>query len=313
MSGMPTGSDVTALFSRSGALGTDVDDLASAFSGLDDRALAVAEAVSNFDGSDPISWDKNLFSPMSLVGSTSNIVGDQESTTTNTNGSLSPPDDEDPVSTLNHQLTRLNARIMHAIRCIALPGSSPPTVNSPLVNEAFEATSALIRIISSIPDLHKLNTTGDMVHVSTTAGPSPMASGLVFQVLASHQHLLGLFKAICDSVDRCVEAMIVENKQHQRGLHGEGPSSAQSVMVLQLLMHLISRMDQSLFITPASLENDTQELTTYQARTELAETKVSQSIPVIAQVLASTLPEEHVKLKRVIQMLLTRIEVSNIL
>ena len=312
MPGMVSGPDVAALFLRSGALGTDVDDLASAFSGLDDRALAVTEAVSNFDGSDPVSWDKNLFSPMSLVGSTTNI-GDQESSTTNTNSSISPPEDEDPVSTLNGQLTRLNARIMHTIRCISLPGSTPPTVNSPLVNEAFEATSALIRIINSIPDISNITATGDLVHSSTAAGQSPMAPGLVFQVLASHQHLLGLFKAICDSVDRCVEAMILENKQQQRGLHGEGPSSAQSVMVLQLLMHLVSRMDQCLFIAPANLETDSQELTTYQTRMEPGDNKGSKSIPVIAQVIASTLPDEHAKLKRVIQMLLTRIEVSNIL
>ncbi|KAB5530406.1 hypothetical protein GE09DRAFT_1252611 [Coniochaeta sp. 2T2.1] len=305
---MPGGHDLTELFSHNGVLGSDLGDLTGTFPGLDDAT----NVVGSFDGTDP--WGRHLFSPLSLGGPTVNTAAIGDHKLGGTHRSLSTSDDEDPVEAANAELAALNARAMRATRSLMRPGTAPLTVNSPLVNEAFEATTALIRIINSIPHISASNLPGDQSVTTTTTGQSTMTFGLVFLALASHQHLLGLFRAICDSVERSLESINTEIKQQQRGgLHGEGPSSAQFVMVLQLLMHLIGRMDRSLFNSTAipkgeMTRSSAEQIMSSYVGGESWESQGSQCVFVLAQAIVETLPEEHVKLKRLIQILLTRME-----
>lgn len=389
-----------------GLMGPTPDHL---FPGLDDRTLttAVEAAVSGFDGSDlglSSSWDTSPFSPsLSLGGPTGNTMGgdrdrDQDfvgPSTASHRGSLSTIDEEDPLDTLSLQLTALNSRAKDAMHRLMRPDSAPPTVNSPVVNEAFESTATFIRILQRIPDASLASTVamgpGGTGGTGRTGGggggegresepgrplggasrtgtgtisrqSSPMASGLAFLVLASHQHLLGLYGAICDAVERCLESSLAgasdnhhasdwngrpeppqaqahaQQAPQQRGLHdegsgpGPGPSSAQYAMVLQLLLHLVGRTYRSLFADcSVSLDGDSNSTTgssqegggAVHARPGTREEPANEAwtlgsggslcIPAHVQAIVRTLPDEHVRLKQVLQALLERIEGSDIL
>lgn len=127
-------------------------------------------------------------------------------------------------------------------------------MNSPLVNEFFEAANALVRIIDGI-----------MLENSTSAAskylphdknePQPATDyDLVFLVLTAHQHVLALFRAICDSIQRSLGLMAVGSDQQQQALH-DGASSTQFIMILQLIIHLTKRLGRSLRIESGNTVN----------------------------------------------------------
>ncbi|KAH6970743.1 hypothetical protein BKA56DRAFT_596835 [Ilyonectria sp. MPI-CAGE-AT-0026] len=214
------------------------------------------------------------------------------------------------VDALSSQLMALSQRATQATRRLVRPGGVPPTVSSPEVSETFEDANTLIRIINNI-----------------TADSSD-DYGLVFLALASHQHLLALFRSICDVIRQCLESMASDNEhqEQQRVLHHSdaGPSSVvQFGMVLQLLLHLIDRMDRSLQVNKpvdcgSELSNGNQ--ITLNATPPLVEAGVKNrtvggslprgSLPMVAQSIAMSIPDEHEKLKQVIRELQTKIEHS---
>ncbi|TPX13568.1 uncharacterized protein E0L32_006039 [Thyridium curvatum] len=309
---LPVGQGLTELFTRSSVLGPDLGDLTGIFPGLDSAPELVP---SSFDGTDP--WDQHLFSPLSLEAPPVSQLGTENHKLSAMHGSSPSPDDKDPVGALNAELTALNSRTVLSMRSLILPGGAPLTVNSPVVNDAFEATTELIRIINTIAHISVPKSHEDHGHV-VTDGRSSMTSGLVFLSLAVHQHLLGLFRAICNSVERCLDSISSSSKSQQRGLHGEGPSSAQFVMVLQLLIHLIGRMDRSLFSNTMSLTGENQgssadSIVSGYMGGDSWDSEGSQCVIVLAQAIVETLPEEHVKLKDLIQLLLKRMEGSDVI
>ncbi|KAM0264161.1 hypothetical protein ACHAPA_008344 [Fusarium lateritium] len=127
-------------------------------------------------------------------------------------------------------------------------------------------------------------------------------------------------------------------QQQQQRLHDRdiGPSSvAQFVMVLQLLTHLINRMDRNLVqvnaadghgletslggqatpITPSIGYQDIIQSTLIHRRVKDNTTGAAQShcgLPAIGQVVLGAIPDEHKKLRQFIQELQTRIEHSEL-
>lgn len=216
------------------------------------------------------------------------------------------------VDALSSQLMALSQRAMQATRRVVHPGGVAPTVSSPEMSETFEDANTLIRIINNI-----------------TADSSD-DYGLVFLALASHQHLLALFRSICDVIRQCLDSMASDNEhqeQHQHGIHQSdaGPASvAQFVMVLQLLLHLIDRMDRSLQVNkPADCGSDSpnDNQVTPNASPPLVEAGVKNkavggslphgSLPTVAQSIVMSIPDKHEKLKQVIRELQTKIEHSD--
>jgi hypothetical protein len=210
------------------------------------------------------------------------------------------------------------------MRRLVRPGREPLTVSSPEVNEALEDTNTLIRIINDItaPDRDDI-----------TLDQTTTDYGLAFSTLACHQHIIALFQAICDAIHRCLRA----NKEHQqhhdrREQHNDvGPCSvAQFVMVLQLLIHLINRMDRSLFQTNPSMwhgaglstgaqispvtPNLANQHTTESIHSEAAAGGSSPSggLLVLVQDILGTIPNEHEKLRQVIKKLQTEMEHSEL-
>ncbi|KAH7086128.1 hypothetical protein FB567DRAFT_63113 [Paraphoma chrysanthemicola] len=200
--------------------------------------------------------------------------------------------------TLTAQLMKLSDRAVGAAReleCAVI--TTPLTVNSSVVNEAFEATNTLVRIVNSIP---LGNSTHDYSQPLSSERQVPIEYSLIFQALAAHQHVLALFRAICDSIKRSLGSILQEAELHQQSLHGAGSSSAQFIMVLQLIMHLVNRIGRSLGI--GSRRSIDQSMLTSQADGG-EEIGSLQGIINSAQIMLRTLPDEHVGLSEVIQKL----------
>jgi hypothetical protein len=224
------------------SLEADYGGLANPFPVLDESGAAM-----NFGDWDTSTQPASLASQASSLANTASLP--HASSTTD-----GPEDDEDidmdkhSTGAMSSQLASLSQRTTQAVRRLKRPGPGrmPLTVSSQEVNVALEGTNTLTSIINSI-------TASDRDDV--LLDPTTTNYGLTFSALASHQHLVALFRAICDAINICLQSKREHKQQHYRrhpsngGLTCDvGPSSvAQFVMVLQLLMHLINRMDRSLF------------------------------------------------------------------
>ncbi|KAJ4259559.1 hypothetical protein NW762_007488 [Fusarium torreyae] len=320
----------------SGSLGPDYDDL--------------AEQCADLDGAEFSGWDGNLDMVPSLSMSSLNTLAapaatasqDVSPTTDHHDNHIEAPEAEDDddsdnshgqdtIQEFSLQLAAISQRATRATRRLQRADCPPPTVSSPEVNEAFEDTNNLLRIANNI--------TNTYAHLFDEASSSLVALdyGLVFSALASHQHLLALFKAICHLIQRCLESMTSANQhrqQQQQRLHdGDiGPSSvAQFVMVLQLLMHLINQMDRNLAqangpdghgletslggqatpITPSTGYEDIVQRMLINRGDKNNTKGSSQSpcrLPTIGKVVLGAIPDEHKRLRQFIQELQTRIE-----
>lgn len=174
-------------------------------------------------------------------------------------------DHEDTTCFLFSQLTAVSQRAMRTARRLARSGTGAGAtalmVSSPEVNEALEDTNTLISTVNDI--MTAAETAGRDDSMTTTD-----CAGLVFSALACHQNLMTLFRAICDAIQGRLQAKKEERERqkHQQQQHhaardnrGMGPLNvAQFVMVLQLLMHLISRMGRFLVISQTTTEPESQ-------------------------------------------------------
>ncbi|CAG8959743.1 hypothetical protein HYFRA_00001649 [Hymenoscyphus fraxineus] len=182
-------------------------------------------------------WDADIYTTPSAVDAaptkTAIIDGEQDS---DDSEDASVHDINDATDSLTSQLITLSRRVTRAMRRVNRLGPTPLAVSSPEVSEALEHTNSLIRIIEEITKPDRNDIAGEC--------------GVAFSALACHQHLLALFRAMCNAIHRCLRTE-KENQQQpcRKGQDNDvGPSAvAQFVMVLQLLVHLISRMDRILF------------------------------------------------------------------
>lgn len=149
---------------------------------------------------------------------------------------------------LTSQAMAVGTKTISATTALLHPSSAPPTVSSQYVNQAFDGTRSLVRIINTISIIVSREKDEKRSEGALCCG----IGGLALTVLACQQHLLGLFKAICKSIEHCIDEKSREKTafetNHSSSLMGDpAPSSAQFTMVLQLLVHLINRLDRCLF------------------------------------------------------------------
>lgn len=224
------------------------------------------------------------------------------------------------VDALTGQIMALSTRATHATRQLDRADSSMPlTVNSPVVNEAFETADALVRIIINITLANSTPASSQLLSRDENEPQPTTDYGLVFQALASHQHVLALFRAICDSIQRSLGSMVPGSEQQQQALHSDEASPAQFVMVLQLIMHLTNRLGRGLQLESRNVAGSgangqvtgislfhPHELT---PELEAGEKSGGSACVVdLAQDMLRKLPDEHIKLRQVIQALQTRME-----
>ncbi|KAF2122759.1 hypothetical protein BDV96DRAFT_681399 [Lophiotrema nucula] len=282
----------------------------------------------DFDSGDPYGWNSNpSFSsiPVTLPVSNGEVTWSRDCGVGTQEGPGDSPahsrdEGKGTVDTLTGQLMALSTQVTRATRQLDCTGSiTPLTVNSSVVNEAFEATNTLVRIINSIPLANSTSASSHPLPHDENEPKSNTDCGLIFLVLASHQHVLALFRGICDSIQRSLGSMAPGSEQQQQALHGDGASSAQFVMVLQLVIHLINRVCRTLRIGSRSAAGSGADdqatgialLHPYELTFGLEgrdESGGSQCVINLAQDMLRTLPDEHVKLRQVIQGLQTRME-----
>ena len=144
---------------------------------------------------------------------------------------------------------------------------------------------------------------------------------------------MALFQAICEDVRRCLQSKKEQDQQqHRRSPHRNdvGPSSvAQFVMLLQLLLHLINRLDRSLnpndpslpqrwlsaggYITPVTpnlTSNNSVDFT--QPEVTIGGSSAPSGLLYLVQEVMGSIPKGHEKLRRVIQKLQTEMEDSEL-
>jgi hypothetical protein len=309
-----------ALYPGGPSLGANYADLVGPFPGLDESGTV---AVASFLG-----WDADADAAPSAANAAAPISTAPSATTT-TDGREDSDDsedvdvdgDKDSSDALSSQLMSLSRRATRAMRRLVHPVRAPLTVSSPEVNEALEDTNTLIRIINNItaPDLDDI-----ALDSSTTTD-----YGLAFSALACHQHLVALFRAICNAIHRCLQ----NKKEHQQQPHRSRQHSdiwpstvAQFVMVLQLLLHLINRMDRSLFqnnpsllhgaglstggyITPITPNITNQHTIDFiQSEAAAGRTSPPSGLLVLVQDIVGTIPNDHEKLRQLIQKLQSEME-----
>ncbi|KAK0710109.1 hypothetical protein B0T26DRAFT_432797 [Lasiosphaeria miniovina] len=310
-------------------------DLMVPFPGVDDASSSAGRGgLTGFHGWETIQPFSPISPPSTMAAqSGADAFGGAHDVRAISAGPSTPEDggdDDDVADALSLQLTAISQRTTRSMRRLGRPGCAPLTVSSPEVNEAFEDTNNLIRIVNNIA---AASSDRDDLPID----PATTDFGLVFLALASHQHLMALFRAICEAINRCLESMASENEnqhqqQQQRSLHhGEvGPSSvAQFVMVLQLLMHLINRVDRSLFqvnkslcfssesssggqMTPDTPSMGSIHSSTIHALLMVGVGSAPQCLPTLAQAIARAIPDGHEKLRQVIQELQTKMEHSEL-
>ncbi|KAI0097586.1 hypothetical protein GGR51DRAFT_578026 [Nemania sp. FL0031] len=227
-------------------------------------------------------------------------------------------DEEDASDTPYSQLTALSDRATRAMRSLARPGRAPLTASSPEVNGALEDTNTLIRIIGGI--------IAPQVHEDSYRDPTTTNCGLVFSAFACHQHLIALFRAICEVIHRSLQATEEQQKKQPGSRTDMEPSSvAHCVMVLQLLTHLVNRIDRSLFqgspaiargpfggyITPTTPEGGNSHTMAFGSGIERGERGDSSSaggLLGLVHEIIGTIPSEHEKLRETIRRLQTEME-----
>ncbi|KAJ5290757.1 hypothetical protein N7478_000008 [Penicillium angulare] len=213
--------------------------------------------------------------------------------------------------TLAEQLMKITNRAMGATRELECAvNTTSLTVNSPPVNEMFEAANALVQIINS---LTLADSTDSSLRSSSRDGSDgndrqlPTEYYPIFLALDSYQRVLSLFHAVCDFIKRSLGSITRGTELQQQTLHGAGSSSAQFIMVLQLMIHLLNRIGRSLRM--GNRENiDHHELIF--APDGGGERGCSDSIVDCAQGMLKMLPDEHVKLLKAIRELQACIEES---
>jgi hypothetical protein len=233
---------------------------------------------------------------------------------------------EDLALALSAQLVALSQRTMRAVRRLVHPEGAYLTVSSPEINAVMEDTNTLIRAINSITAPYRELSDNDMIF---NCDATTSNTALPFLALTCHQHLVALFHAICDSINRCQKEQkeLYQQLQHQyhspiqrsRQNSDMGPSSiAQFVMVLQLLMHLINRIDRSILQNPPSIRHGSRPSTgnispVMSSNLILPQIAAEGSSPHggllnLVHNSVRTIPDEHEKLRQVIQKLQTELE-----
>lgn len=239
--------------------------------------------------------------------------------------------DEGKEETLTEQLMRMSNWAIGATRELERTSTPAPlTVNSPVVSEAFAAANNLVRVINNIllagSTSTGTSTDGSSPQPSSSSSP-PTECSPIFLALASHQHMLALFRVFCDCIKRSLGSISEEAMQMQMqpeeeqrlhaaaGSSSSSSASAQFSMVLQLILHLLNRISRSLRMgerrrsTSTSTDPYAYDLTFgMESRGVEDRNSSSQSIIDSAQLMLRTLPDEHGRLREVIRELQEYIE-----
>ncbi|KAJ4370701.1 hypothetical protein N0V83_005222 [Neocucurbitaria cava] len=198
------------------------------------------------DDGDTYSWNNNPDLTYNKDGNDRTQVGSGTSPTISR---------DEGKETLTGQLMKLSNRAMGATReleCAVM--TTPLTVNSPVVNEAFETADALVRIINSIPLPDSTYGSTQLLSRDESERQLPTEYSPIFLALASHQQVLALFRAICDSIKRSLGSLVQGTESQQQTLHGV--DSAQ--VMLRTLPHEHVKLSEAIQELQVCIEEEFQ-------------------------------------------------------
>lgn len=273
--------------------------------GLGDLTLPTLDgAMSSITNGDTYGWND---SPELMYNRTGDNRTQASSGSNSLGGNPTPSQDEGENETLAEQLIKLSSEATSATRELECTiATTPLTVNSAVVNDAFKAANSLVHIINDITQAG--GTCSSSEGLSGNGGGRQRAAkdSSIFLILACHQHILALFDAVCNCIKSSLGRTQGTRPQFQpQTLHDIGSSPAQFIMVLQLIMHLLNRLGRSLRM--GSLKGSEQDMAVV-ALDDSGESDTAESLLDSAQVMLKGLPNEHVRLIGVIQDLQAYIE-----
>lgn len=176
-------------------------------------------------------------------------------------------DPRSPMDIMVQELAELNMRISRLTHSTSIwNAESLPSVNSPIINELFRITNSLVVALKQaegISDLssnrHQWAERSNAPH-NSLKHPALLEDGVALMALSCHQQVLSAFDRLYASIYRhLVAARSSSFSQQQKfrgGYNSQSPSpgsdslefssTAQSIMIMNLLNHLISRLDNAI-------------------------------------------------------------------
>lgn len=213
------------------------------------------------------------------------------------------------LQTLQQQIMMLNSDIL-SVKHQLLSDRSPASVSSLCVSKALEGTKTWLRIVQGMLSI--------TTPVEPHGAPKEAAVGvncasadlgaMTMMILAGHQNLLSLFGAICGSIEQNLRTMTDRRDSHSSKIllqHEALPSAAQFTMVLQLLLHLVNRVDRVLLSTRDASDGGMEPLHEPHKRSSMGILSLTQS-------LIQTMPYAHASLQKTILALQARVEALDV-
>ncbi|CRG85568.1 hypothetical protein PISL3812_02615 [Talaromyces islandicus] len=209
----------------------------------------------------------NKPSAASRVGSDTDHSHHSASTSSAVSERQCASDPRSPMDTIVQELAELNMRISRLTRSASIWNSeSLPSVNSPIINELFGITNSLVFALKQAEEISDLDSNR---HQWTEKSNAPcnnlkhlalLEDGVALMALSCHQQVLSAFDKLYSIIYRHLVAARSSSFSQQQKFRGaynsqspspgsdslEFSSTAQSIMIMNLLNHLISCLDSAI-------------------------------------------------------------------
>jgi hypothetical protein len=177
-------------------------------------------------------------------------------------GTKSPPGDRvthgipdvtfllDPTEAAMEKLSELSIRIYRANS--RLRSQKTVSITSTTMNDIFSASCSFVRVVNQV-----IWSRGNAIPMSVgetrdtenfgLPGTSKLDMGVGLMILASYQRLVAAFESICSSLQGQLRSRLPRGAKEYGADQGlmESPT-AQAVMVIKLISHLLGRLDRAL-------------------------------------------------------------------
>ncbi|KAL7958954.1 hypothetical protein V8C34DRAFT_136527 [Trichoderma compactum] len=166
-----------------------------------------------------------------------------------------------PMDTLVQELAELNLRICRLTYSASIWSSeSLPSVNSPIINELFSITNSLVFLLKQADGIKDFGSGRPWIETSTARKLKHsvlLEDGIALMVLSCHQQILAAFDRLYSSIHQYQAVAKPSFSQPKfRSFNSLSPSpgpdslefssTAQSIMIVNLLDHLIFCLDSAI-------------------------------------------------------------------
>lgn len=166
-----------------------------------------------------------------------------------------------PMGIIVHELAELNLRICRLTHSTSIWNlESLPSVNSPIINELFGLTNSLVSVFKKAEAISDSVSHQPWTETSDARNLKHMVlleDGIALMVLSCHQQILSAFDKLYFSIYQhliTAQSSLAQPKFRAYNTPSQSPkldslecsSTAQSIMIVNLLEHLISCLDSAI-------------------------------------------------------------------